>query len=216
MSQRDIEDGLAQAVGQFVLSQRRVSEIAESVTEEDEAWRTRDWRAEPVAYLLIDTVSEPLRRWGQKTGVLWVGAIGEDGRKVLLSLSPTNRESCESCVEVLRDLLKRGLRPPVTITTAGAIGLTKAIAAIWPQSLRLRWWFHQMKTLEQKGPAQAWPAVKALVVDRRAAPSRQKAEERRAQLGAQYQREFPEACRCLLDEAEASRNPLEVPARHQH
>jgi putative transposase len=30
-----------------------------------------------------------------------------------------------------------------------------------------------------------------------------------------YQRDFPEACRCLLDDAEASLNHLYVPQRHQ-
>jgi putative transposase len=215
MSQRDIEYGLEQAVGQFVLSKSTVSEIAESLTEEYEAFRTRDLSQEPVAYLFIDTVYEPLRRWGQKTGVLCVWAICEDGRKVLLSLSTTNSESYESCVEVLRDLGKRGMRPPVTITTDGAIGLTKAIDTMWPKSLRIRCWFHKMQNLEQKVPEQAWPAFKALVADMRDAPSRKKAEERRDQIVAQYQREFPEACRCLLDDADASLNHLEVPPRHQ-
>ena len=37
MSQRDIEYGVEQAVGQFVLSKSTVSEIAESLTEEYEA-----------------------------------------------------------------------------------------------------------------------------------------------------------------------------------
>jgi putative transposase len=215
MSQRDIEYGLEQAVGQFVLSKSTVSEMAESLTEEYEAFRTRDLSQEPVAYLFIDTVYEPLRRWGQKTGVLCVWAICEDGRKVLLSLSSTNSESYESCVEVLRDLVKRGMQPPVTITTDGALGLTKAIDTMWPKSLRIRCWFHKMQNLEQKVPEQAWPAFKALVVDMRDAPSRKKAEERREQLVALYQREFPEACRCLLDDAEASLNHLEVPQRHQ-
>jgi len=215
MSQRDIEYGLEQAVGQFVLSQSTVSEIAESLTEEYEAFRTRDLRQGSVAYLFIDTVYEPLRRWGQKTGVLCVWAIGEDGRKVLLSLSITNSESYESCREVLRDLAKRGMRPPVTITTDGALGVTKAIDARWPQSLRIRCWFHKMQNLAPKVPAQAWPAFKALVTDMRDAPSRTKAEERRAQIVALYQREFPEACRCLLDDTEASLNHLEIPQRHQ-
>lgn len=192
-----------------------MSEIAETLTEEYEAFRTRDLSGEPVAYLFIDTVYEPLRRWGQKTGVLCVWAICEDGRKVLLSLSTANSESYESCLEVLRDLVKRGMRPPVTITTDGAVGLTKAIDAMWPKSLRIRCWFHKMKNLEQKVPEQAWPAFKALVADMRDAPSRQKAEERRDQIVAQYQRELPEACRCLLDDAEASLNHLEVPPRHQ-
>ena len=215
MSQREIEYSLESAVGQFVLSKSTGSDLAGSLTEEYEAFRTRALSQEPVAYLFIDTVYEPLRRWNQKPGVLCVWAIGEDGRKVLLSLSLTNSESYESCIEVLRDLSKRGMRPPVTITTDGALGLTKAIASMWPKSLRIRCWFHKRQNLEQKVPEQAWPAFKALVADMRDAPSRTQAEERRDQIIALYQREFPEAGRCLLDDAEASRNHLEVPKRHQ-
>jgi putative transposase len=168
-----------------------------------------------VAYLFIDTVYEPLRRWGQKTGVLCVWAICEDGRKVLLSLSTANSESFESCREVLRDLVKRGLRPPATITTDGALGLIQAIDAVWPKSLRIRCWFHKMQNLQQKVPAQAWPEVKALLVDMRDAPSREKAAQRREAISERYQREFPELCRCVLDDADASLNHLEVPKRHQ-
>lgn len=215
MSQRDIEQGLEKAVGQFLVSQSTVSDIAESLAEEYEAFRTRDLRQEPVAYLFIDTVYEPLRRWGQKTGVLCVWAICEDGRKVLLSLSTANSESFENCREVLRELVKRGLRPPATITTDGAIGLTQAIDAVWPKSLRIRCWFHKMQNFQQKVPAQAWPEVKALLVDMRDAPSREKAEQRREAIVERYQREFPELCRCVLDDAGASLNHLEVPKRHQ-
>jgi putative transposase len=215
MSQRDIEQGLESAVGHFLLSKRTVSNIAESLAEEYEAFRTRDLSQEPVAYLFIDTIYEPLRRWGQKTGVLCVWAICEDGRKVLLSLSTANSESFESCREILRDLVKRGLRPPATITTDGAIGLTQAIDAVWPKSLRIRCWFHKMQNLQQKVPAQAWPEVKALLVDMRDAPTQEKAEKRREAIVERYQREFPELCRCLLDDAEASLNHLAVPKRHQ-
>ena len=215
MSQRDIEYSLESAVGQFVLSKSTVSELTETLSQEYEAWRTRDLSQEPVAYLFIDTVYEPLRRWGQKTGVLCVWAICEDGRKVLLSLSTTNSESYESCLEVLRSLVKRGMQTPVTITTDGATGLTKAIDAMWPKSLRIRCWFHKMQNLQQKVPAQAWPAFKALVVDLRDAPTVATARERREAIVSRYQREFPEACRCLVDDADASLNHLVVPQRHQ-
>jgi putative transposase len=215
MSQRDIEYSLASAVGQFILSKSTVSELTETLSQEYEAWRTRDLSHEAVAYLFIDTVYEPLRRWGQKTGVLCVWAICEDGRKVLLSLSTTNSESYESCLEVLRGLAKRGMQTPVTITTDGATGLTKAIDAMWPKSLRIRCWFHKMQNLQQKVPALAWPEFKALVVDMRDAPTREKAEERRDAIVARYQGEFPEACRCLADDAEASLHHLAVPQRHQ-
>jgi putative transposase len=215
MSQRDIEYSLESALGQFVLSKSTVSELTDTLSAEYEAWRTRDLSQESVAYLFIDTVYEPLRRWGQKTGVLCVWAICEEGRKVLLSLSTTNSESYESCLEVLRGLAKRGMPTPVTITTDGAMGLTKAIDAMWPKSLRIRCWFHKMQNLQQKVPALAWPAFKALVVDLRDAPTREKAEERRDAVVARYQHEFPEACRCLLDDTQASLNHLAVPQRHQ-
>lgn len=99
-SQRDIEYSVESALGQCVLSKRTVSERTDTWSEESEAWRRRDLSNETGAYLFIDTVYEPLRRWGQKTGVLCVWALGEDGRKVLLSLSTTNSESYESCLEV--------------------------------------------------------------------------------------------------------------------
>ena len=65
---------------------------------------------------------------------------------------------------MLRALVKRGLQTPVTITTDGAAGLTKALDTIWPKALRIRCWFHKMQNLQQKVPPQAWPEFKALVV----------------------------------------------------
>ena len=198
-----------------MFSKSTVSELTASLAQEYEAFRTRDLSGSEVAYLFIDAVYEPLRRWGSKMGVLCVWAICEDGRKVLLSLSTANSESYESCLEVFRDLLKRGLRTPVTITTDGAGGLTKASDALWPKSLRIRCWLHKIQNLQQKVPPQAWPEFKALVADMRAAPSVAEAERRRQEIGRRYQRGFPEACRCLLDEAKASLNHLSVPQRHQ-
>jgi putative transposase len=85
-----------------VLSQSSVSALTETLSQEYEAFRTRDLSGYDVAYLFIDTVYEPLRRWGSKTGVLCVWGICVDGRKVLLTLSTTNSESYESCLEGLR------------------------------------------------------------------------------------------------------------------
>lgn len=215
LSQRDIEYGLEKAVGQFLLSKSAVSELTDTLTQEYEAFCRRDLSGYDVAYLFMDAVYEPLRRWGSKLGVFCVWAICGDGRKVLLTLSTANSESYESCLEVLRDLLKRGLQTPVTITTDGAAGLTKAIDAIWPKALRIRCWFHKMRNLQQKIPPQAWPEFKQLVTDMRDAPSGAEAERRRQLIVNRYQRDFPEACRCLLDDADASLNHLYVPQRHQ-
>jgi putative transposase len=215
LSQRDIEYGLERALGQFVLSKSAVSELTDSLAQEYEAFRTRDLSGYEVAYLFMDAVYEPLRRWGSKTGVFCVGAICVDGRKVLLTLSTAKSESSESCLEVLRDLVKRGLQTPVTITTDGAPGLTKAIDVIWPKALRIRCWFHKMQNLQQKVPPQAWPEFKALVTDMRDAPTVTEAERRRQLIVNRSPRDFPVAGRGLVDDAAASLNHLYVPQRHQ-
>ena len=72
-----------------------------------------------------------------------------------------------------------------------------------------------MQNLQQKIPPQAWPEFKTLVADMRDAPTVAEAERRRQGIVNRYQRDFPEACRCLLDDAEASLNHLYVPQRHQ-
>jgi putative transposase len=215
LAQRDIAYSLERALGQFVLSQSTVRELTAPLSQEYEAWRRRELSHEAVAYLYRDTVYEPLRRWGQKTGVLGGWAICEEGHKVLVSLSTTKRESSERCLEVVRGLATRGMQTPVTITTAGALGLSKALEAMWPKSLRMRCGFHKLQNLQQQVPALAWPACQALVMDLRDAPTREQAQQRRATLVEHSQREFPEACRCLLEDADASLNPLPVPQRHQ-
>jgi transposase-like protein len=215
MSQRDIESALEKALGQFVVSKSAVSAITERLTHEYEAFRTRDRSGFDLAYLFMDAVYEPLRRWGSKTGVLCVWGIGGDGRKVFLTLSTTNSERYESCLEVWRDLIHRGLQTPVTLTTDGAPGLIQAVDSMWPRSLRIRWWFHTMQHLHQKVPPQAGPAFKALSADRRDAPTCEEGQRRQQALLAPYHDTFPEACRCLEDDAEASLNHLKVPARHR-
>ena len=215
MSQRDIESALEKALGQFVVSKSAVSDMTDRLTQEYEAFRTRDLSGFAPAYLCMDTVYEPLRRWGSKTGILCVWGICVDGRKVLLTLSTAHSESYESGLEVLRDLVKRGLQTPVTITTDGAPGLIKAIEAMWPRSLRIRCWFHKLQHLHEKVPPHAWPAFKALVADMRDAPTFAEGQRRQQHLLAQYQDTLPAACRCLEDDAEARRNHRTVPGRHR-
>ena len=78
---------------------------------EYEAFRTRDIRGFDRASLCMDTVSEPLRRWGSKTGVLCGWGLCVDGRKGRRTLSTAQSASDESCLAVLWDLGKRGLQP---------------------------------------------------------------------------------------------------------
>ena len=117
---------IEKARGQFVISKNALRTLTDTLSQEYAAFRTRDLSGDDVAYLCIDTVYEPLRRWGSKTGVRCVWGIGVDGRKVLLCLSTTQSESDERCLGGRRERSTRGLQTPVTITTDGGPGLLKA------------------------------------------------------------------------------------------
>jgi transposase-like protein len=215
MSQRDIESALEKALGQFVVSKSTVSDITDCLTHEYDAFRAHDLSGFDIASLFMDIVYEPLRCWSRKPGSLCVWGSCVDGHKVLLTLSTAHSESYDNCLAVLRDLVKHGLQTPVTITADGALGLIKVVHAMWLRSLRMRCWFHKMRHLHQRVPPQAWPAFKALVADMWDAPTYEEGQRRRQHLLAQYQDTFPEACRCLEEDAIASLNHLKVPARYR-
>ena len=61
-------------------------------------------------------------------------------------------------------MVRRGLRPPSTITTDGAPGLIMAVEAVFADSLRIRCWFHRMKNLQGKVPERVWPEIKAEIM----------------------------------------------------
>lgn len=215
LSVRDVEAALMAATGAFVLSDTAVSQITEQLYEQYESFRQRDLSQFDVAYLFIDAVHEPLRRHGCSIAVLCAWGICTDGSRVLLSLTTGNTESYETSIELLRDMVRRGLHAPLTVTTDGAPGLTKAIDALWPRTWRVRCWFHKMRNLEDKVPPQAWPEFKALAVDVRDAPTFETGEKRMQALIKTYKAVYPEACRCLQDDTLASLNHLHVPVRHR-
>lgn len=215
LSVRDIEEAMQSATGAFVLSDSAVSEVTEHLYAQYEAFRTRDLSGLDIAYLFIDAVYEPLRRYSSRMTVLCAWGICSNGSVVLLNLTTGTSESYETCIEFLRDMVSRGLQTPLTVTTDGAPGLIRAVEAMWPRSKRIRCWFHKMQNLEGKVPAAAWPQFKALVVDLRDAPDMQEAQRRLNALVTSYSQQLPEACRCLLDDKEASLNHLLVPTRHR-
>lgn len=179
-SQRDLDYGLEKALGQVVLSTSPVREVTETVRQECEACQPRDCRGDEVADLLMEAGFEPLRRCGRRMGVRWGGGDrGGGAHGPAHSLHGHEGECCALAGGARRELLRRGLRPPGTLPTEGAGGLTTAIAAIWPHSRRRRCWVHPRQNLQPQGSPQVWPEVNAVGIDRRAAPRVPEAARRR-------------------------------------
>ena len=215
LSTRDIEDALREATGDRLLTRSAVSELTDVLWEEYEAFSQRDLSCFEVEYLFLDAVYESLRRMGGgKEGLLCAWAICRDGRKVLLHLALGNKESYPAWRDFLRDLVRRGLGPPVLTVTDGAPGLIKAVEEIWPKSLRQRCLAHKMRNILAKVPPSAQAEVKAAVQAAYYAPHREIAQLAAQNLLKRYQEVYPSAMKSFKEDLEACWAYLRCPAIH--
>jgi transposase-like protein len=216
LSTRDVEDCFRDhSSGEPLLSRTAVSQITDQLWEDYREFAERDLSEIEVQYLFVDAVYESLRRHGAKEGILCAWAITTDGRKALLHLAMGNKES-ESCwTEFFRDMIRRGLRKPTSLTSDGAPGLIQAIEQVFSKSLRIRCWFHKLSNIRQKIPEEAAQEFMAHVRAVRDAPTHEAGEAAAASVIEQFSNTYPAAVRCLSEDLDASLNHLKLPVRHR-
>lgn len=217
LSTRDIEDTVRDpTTGQPLLSRTAVSQVTEAPWTEYKAFQERDLREVEVVYLFVDALDEALRRQGRsREGVLCAWAICADGRKLLVHLALGATESYEAWLTFLRDLVRRGLPPPLTITSDGSPGLMRAIGEVWPASLRLRCWAHKMRNVLDKVPDVARAEVKAYLEAVRDAPTPAAGEQAAGALLETCGSRFPAAMKSFGEDLGASLAHLELPLAHR-
>lgn len=216
LSTRDVEECFRDtASGELLISRTAVSEITDRLWEDYQRFCSRDLSGIEVEYLFLDAVYESLRRYGAKEGILCAWAITTEGRKVLLHLSVGNKESEACWTEFLRNMIGRGLRMPTSVTSDGAPGLINAIEQIFPNSMRIRCWYHKMGNLRSKVPEEAAQEFLAHVRSVRDAPTHQAGEAQAASLIERFSDLYPAAVSCFADDLEASLSHLKVPVRHR-
>lgn len=218
LSTRDIEQAL-QDLGDgeaALLSRSSVSRLSETLWEEYQAFCQRDLSCFEVVYLFADAVYESLRQQaGLKEGVLVTWAILADGSKVLVHMALGNRERYEDWLEHFRDLVRRGLRTPLTVTTDGAPGLIKAVEGMWPEAERIRCWVHRMRNVLDKVPDEARSVLKAYLEAVRDAPDHEVGMRLAAEVVTRFEHAYPSAIRSFTDDLEASLAHLKLPAVHR-
>lgn len=216
LSTRDIEDAFRDSTGVPLISRTGVSQVTEALWEEYEAFRQRDLSGFDIEYLFLDAVYEALRRHTPvREGILCAWGILSDGRKVLLDMALGNKESYACWLDFLRDMVRRGLRVPLTITTDGAPGLLRAVQEVWSQSLRIRCWVHKMRNIMDKLPEDARMEVKPFLLAVRDAPTYEAGKQAAAEVLERFGRRYPSAMACLSEDLEASLAHLHVPAIHR-
>lgn len=199
-----------------MLSRSSVSRLSETLWEEYEACAQRDLSGLDVVYLLADAVYESLRQQaGVKEGILVTWAILANGRKALVQMGVGNHERYEAWLEHFRDLVRRGLPTPLTVTTDGAPGLINALEAIWPEAERIRCWVHTMANVLDKVPDAVRPIFKPCVAAIRDAPDDERGQQLAAAVVEQFRPSYRGAMRSLTEDLEASLAHLKLPAFHR-
>lgn len=216
LSTRDVEDCFKDRdTGEPLLSRTAVSEITDQLWEDYREFAERDLSEIEVQYLFVDAVYESLRRYGAKEGILCAWAITTEGRKMLLHLAVGNKESEACWTEFFRDMIRRGLRTPTSVTSDGAPGLIQSIEQVFSKSLRIRCWYHKLSNIRSKIPEEAAQEFMAHVRAVRDAPTHQAGEAAAASVIEQFSETYPAAVRCFSKDLEASLAHLKLPVRHR-
>jgi putative transposase len=222
LSTRDVEATLAEALGpEAALSRSTVSRICEAIKDEFDTWRTRSLAEVELEYLYLDASHFRMHPGARAEPVLCAWGITTDGKPVLLALDGANAESTDACLGFLRDLVTRGLRPPLLVITDGAPGLIAAVEQVLPHSLRQRCLVHRARNVLAKVSQADQDAVKAdywqVFDDIQAEPgepalaeARRRAEAFAARWGARY----PSAVACVRGTLPELTTHLRFPREH--
>lgn len=144
-----------------------VSRVWRKVKSDWEAWNARSLAEEPIVRLILDgtVVRVRLDRKATSISLLVVLGVRSDGQKVLLAIKSMGGESAEAWRAVFDDLIKRGLRVPEFLIVDGALGLDKAIAAVWDGVPVQRCTVHKHRNLLAQAPERLHEEITADYTD---------------------------------------------------
>jgi transposase-like protein len=105
---------------------------------------------------------------------------GGGEQQELVAIADGYLESTDSWADLLRDLKRRGMRPPVVAVGDGALGFWAALRDVWPETREQRDWVHQVANVLDALPNSAQPTAKKMLARdprRRGPPARRRRRE---------------------------------------
>jgi len=150
-------DRLVKALGITGISRSKVSEMAKSLDEKVERFRSRPLLNGPYRYLRLDATVVRCREYGSVENVAVVVAVGvnDDGLREVLGVEVFTSEDETSWTAFLRDLVEKGLSGVRLVTSDAHPGLKKAIASVVPGSSWNRCYTHFSRNVLSRLPGKA-------------------------------------------------------------
>jgi len=196
------------------LSAASVCRLKEQWASEYESWRKRSLEGHSYVYLWCDGIYPKAGLAEDKTALLVVLGVNEQGQKEALAIYEGYRESTESWLAVLRDLKARGLSAPRLFIGDGALGLWAAIREVYPQAGEQRCWVHKMRNVLNCFPRRLQGEVKTKLREMYYAATRDQAIKLMKALAGDYGRDYPRGVECLLKDQEQLLTYFGYPQAH--
>jgi transposase-like protein len=158
-------DRLVHTLGITSLSKSQVSEMAQSLDGQVQAFRTRPLDAGPYTFVAADALVLKVREGGRTVNVhaLLATGVNAEGYREILGVHVTSAEDGAGWLAFFRDLTARGLTGVRLVTSDAHRGLVDAIAANLPGTAWQRCRTHYAANLISVCPKSMWPAVKAML-----------------------------------------------------
>ncbi len=210
----DFEPALRTLLGEAApLSQTSIVRLKASWQAEYDTWAHRRLAARYV-YCWADGLYLKAGPADEKTAVLIIIGVTEDGHKELLTMIEGYRESRESWRDVLRDLRRRGLKDVRVFTGDGGLGLWAAVGEVYPEARQQLCWCHKMLNVLDKLPQRLQPEARTLMRDVYTAPTREEADARIKKFALRFERDYPRAVASLTDHQAELLTYYDFPREH--
>jgi transposase-like protein len=197
------------------LSAKSTARLTEMWQSEREHFMGRDLSERDYAYVWADGVHTNVRLGGdgRLCCLVMVGAR-LDGTKELLAIEDGYRESEESWACLLRDLKKRGMRPPELAVGDGALGFWSALRGVFPETRVQRDWVHKSGNVLDSMPKSVHCRAKAAIKEITCAENKEEAQKAVEAFAGEFGVKWPKAVEKTVSEGEALLAFCDYPAEH--
>ncbi|WP_300455027.1 IS256 family transposase [Accumulibacter sp.] len=218
ISTGDMREALTVLVGDQAkgLSPNVVSRLKAEWAAEYADWMKRDLSSSRDVYWWADGIHTGLRQEDDaKACLLVIIGVTPDGRKELVTIGDGLRESKESWLDVLRDLVGQGLTTgPRLAAGDGALGFWAALDEVFPETRRQRCWVHKTANVLNALPKSLHAKAKAGRHEIWMAPTRAQAVVAFEQFLKTYRAKYPKATDKLTRDRDALLAFYDFPAEH--